>query len=90
MGARTLRAGKKPFANKKWYNPKVHTGWDKHMTPRGRRIKSLKAHGRNLLATARSLLALSNVNSGKKGDRQTYLKAKADAKYFFKKYEESK
>ena len=74
----------------KWYKPEIHTGWDKDMTPRGRRIKSLRAHGRDLLATARSLQALSNVNSGKKGDKQTYLRAKADAKYFFKKYEESK
>ena len=73
----------------KWFKPKVHSGWKKTLTPRGRRIKSLKSHKGNFLSTARSLGALANVNSGKKGDRQTYIKAKADSVYFYKKHKET-
>jgi hypothetical protein len=68
----------------KWYKPKVHSGWSKDLTPRGRRVKALKAHGKSYLATARSLMALSNVNSGKKGDKATMVRARADAKYFYR------
>jgi hypothetical protein len=89
MGARTKRAGKKPFANKKWYNPKVHSGWDKHMTTIGRRRKAIIAH-KTYLAAGRSLQALSNVNSGKNGDKQTARLAGLDARYFFRKHEETK
>jgi hypothetical protein len=66
----------------KWYKPKVHSGWSKDLTPRGRRVKALKAH-KTYLSTARSLQALANVNSGKKGDKATAVKARADAKYFY-------
>ena len=67
----------------KWYKPKVHSGWSKDLTPRGRRVKALRAHKGNYLSTARSLQALSNVNSGKKGDAGTRKAAGADAKYFY-------
>lgn len=73
----------------KWYKPKVHSGWRKDLTPRGRRIKALKAHKGNALSTARSLQALANVNAGKKGDAGTRRAASADAKYFYKLHEKT-
>lgn len=74
----------------KWYKPKVHSGWSKHMTPRGRRVKALRSHKRDYLATARSLQALANVNAGKKGDKQTARLAALDARYFYKMHEKTK
>jgi len=84
MGARTLRAGKKPFANKKWYNPRVHSGWDKDMTTIGRRRKAIIAH-KTYLAAGRSLQALSNVTRDPKTKRLSAL----DARYFFRKHQET-
>ena len=72
----------------KWYKPKIHSGWDKNMTTLGRRRKALAAH-KSYLSTAKSLQALANVNSGKKGDHATYVKASADAKYFYRKHKET-
>jgi hypothetical protein len=70
----------------KWFKPKVHSGWRKTLTPRGRRVKALKAHRGNLLSTARSLGALANASK----DKQTVRLARADSKYFYKKYKEKK
>lgn len=39
---------------KKWYNPRVHSGWDKDMITLGRRRKAIIAH-KTYLAAARSL-----------------------------------
>ncbi len=68
----------------KWFNPKVHSGWSKGATPIARRRKVLASHGKSYLSSGRSMLALANVNKGKKGDLMTRRLATADAKYFFK------
>ncbi len=68
----------------KWYKPKVHSGWSKDLTPRGRRRKSIIAH-KNYLSAARSLQALSSVTTDKKTKRL----AKQDANYFFRKHKET-
>lgn len=68
----------------KWYKPKVHSGWEKGQSNVQRRRLALKAHKKSYLSAGRSLLALANINSGKKGDKATYLKARADANYFFR------
>ncbi len=69
----------------KWYKPKVHSGWDKNMTTLGRRRKSIIAHKGNYLSAARSLGALANVTK----DKSTAVKARADAKYFYRKHKET-
>lgn len=63
----------------KWYQPTTHSGWSKTDSQLVRRRKTLKAHGGDLLATARSLLALSNVTK----DNSTRIKSLADSKHFF-------
>lgn len=65
----------------KWFNPVVHdTGWDKDDRPEVRRAMMLKAHGGNLLESARAMQALANINQ----DRATREAAAKDASYFFK------
>jgi len=85
MGARTLRAGKKPFAVVKWFHPRIHTGWSKDMTTIGRRRKAIVAHKGNYLAAGRSLQALSNTTTDAKTKRLSAL----DARYFFRKHQET-
>ena len=70
----------------KWFKPKVHSGWKKTLTLKGRRVKALKSHKGNFLTTARSLGALANASK----DKQTVRLARADSKYFYKKYKETK
>jgi len=83
MGARTLRAGKKPFAKKaNWFTHRVHTGWHKNQSLAYRRRLVREAHGGNYLTSAKSLLALANVSK----DPATRRAAKADSNYFFKMY----
>lgn len=82
-----------------WFSPKTITGWKKENKAITRRRKLLDAtdkrktlHDR-YVAAARMIQSLANVNKpnykekdpweGK--DRETHLKAKADAVYFFKK-----
>ena len=73
---------------KRWFDPETHTGWDKDFPMAKRRRLVLKAHGRDLLASARGLQALANVQ--KRINPEVSRKARADALYFFKKYEKSK
>ena len=63
----------------KWFDPTTHSGWQKDMPLKTRRNKVFVAHGRDALASARSLQALANVTQ----DSATKRAAKADAKYFF-------
>lgn len=72
--------------SERWYNPQVETGWRKNESPRTRRMKSLRAHGHDLLATARSLQALSNVTT----DKTTKRLAAQDARYFFARYKKGR
>ena len=74
--------GRTPEAGQ-WYAPKVHMGWRKAQPMETRRRLALKAHGGNILATARALQALANVQS--RINPTVAAKARADAKYFFRK-----
>jgi hypothetical protein len=72
---------------KKWFKPKVHTGWDKDQSAATRRRhlisstpKNWTLHRRRLTAGRRAQ-ALANVTQ----DSATKKKAAADAEYFFKK-----
>lgn len=62
----------------KWFKPSKTTGWQKGDTQTQRRRVALASHKGNLLATARSLQALSNVTT----DTETRRKSRADAQYF--------
>lgn len=64
----------------KWFDPKVHSGWKKNLPLVERRTKAFTAHGKNLLATARALLALSNVQQ----DAPTARIAGRDSRFFFR------
>jgi hypothetical protein len=63
----------------KWFRPKIHMGWKKNMPLEERRKLAYQAHGKNLLETARALLALSNVQQ----DAPTARQAGQDARFFF-------
>ena len=63
----------------KWYHPKIHMNWRKTMPLVERRTNAFKAHGKDLLETARALLALSNVTQ----DAPTARVAGQDSRFFF-------
>lgn len=70
-----------------WFEPKVHTGWDKDQLASTRRskllsstTKSMTRHNRYLQAGHRAQ-ALANVTT----DEKTKKLASQDAEYFFKK-----
>ena len=72
---------------KKWFKPGKETGWKKSQKPATRRSHLMKytdkrksLHNRYVQA-GRKAQALANVTK----DKATETKAKADAKYFFKK-----
>lgn len=73
---------------KQWFNniDRSETGWKKDMPTDQRRKVALKAHKGDLLATARSLMALANVTR----DDRTAKLAKSDALYFYREYEKKK
>jgi len=73
--------GRTPKA-RRWYEPTVETGWRKDLPQRTRIARMVRAHGGDLLASARALQALANVTT----DRETKQKAQADAKLLFRKY----
>lgn len=68
--------------SERWYTPKVHMGWRKDVPQAERIRKALSTHKGDLLATARSLQALSNVTA----DVETKRKAKRDASLLFTRY----
>lgn len=72
--------------NKKWFSPGKSTGWSKHDSQKARRANVLRAHKRDLLAATRALQSLANVTQ----DKETRLKASADALHFFKLYKRQK
>ena len=77
--SRRRRKKKTTKKSKKWYSPKVHSGWKKDMPAKERRSLLLKAHKGSLLAAARSKQALANVTK----DEETRVLALKDAEYFF-------
>jgi len=72
------KPGKTP-ESKKFYHPKVEMNWRNDDPEEPRRTNALKAHGNDVLATAKALQALANVTT----DSDTKKLAKADADYFF-------
>ena len=72
--------------NKKWLSPGVKMNWNHQDLREVRRRNALRAHGGDLLATARALQQLANVS-------QVGVVAKAarqDAVHFFAKYQSKK
>lgn len=80
------RRRKSTKGKKRWYAPRVKSGWKKTMPAGKRRKLLLKAHKGNLLSAARSKQALANVTQ----DEQTRTLALADAKHFYAEYSKSK
>jgi len=68
----------------RWFTSGDPLGWRKKDSAEKRRRTALRARGGDALAAGRALLSLSNVNSGRKGDKETHDKALADARYFFR------
>jgi len=68
--------------SEQWYAPKAHTGWSKDLAQKTRIAKVVSAHKGDLLSSARSMQALSNVSV----DPTTKQKAKSDADILFKRY----
>jgi len=68
--------------SKQWFEPSVVTGWSKDLAQSTRINKVVRAHKGDLLASARSMQALSNVTT----DSETCRKSKADANVLFKRY----
>lgn len=77
----TGKPGRTP-KSKRWFKPKVRSGWKASDPASIRRRKVLKAFKGDLLAAARSKQALANVTT----DRSTKVAARADAKYFYNLY----
>ena len=71
-----------PKRKRKWFKPKVHSGWEKGMPAGERRELVLEAHGGDYLSAARSKQALSNISK----DKETKRAAQVDADYFFRMY----
>lgn len=82
------------MANKKWFQKAVNSkppyslgGWKKTQAPTTRRREALSSRpkswslSRRRLSAGRALIALANVTK----DQPTKTKARADAKYFFRK-----
>jgi len=67
---------------RRWFAPKVRSGWEKGMPAGKRRRLLLKAHKGNLLSAARSKQALANVTQ----DEETRVLALADARFFFERH----
>jgi len=73
------KPGKTPKA-KRWFKPRVRTGWEKDMAQDTRLRRTLAAHDGDKLAAGQAMQALANVTT----DRETRQKAQADARYFFR------
>ena len=68
--------------SKRWYRPTVKMDWKKTLPLQVRRDNALDAHGGDLLATGRALIALSNVTT----DAVTRREARKDGLYFLALY----
>ena len=77
---------RKASKKKRWYAPKVHSGWKKSQPAKVRRKLLLRAHKGNLLSAAKSKQALANVTQ----DEETREIALADARFFFEEHKRSK
>lgn len=75
-----------PRRSRKWFKTTTQTGWRKTLSAQTRRQLLIKSHGGDLLAAARSALALSNVTT----DKETKQKAHKDAMALFEKHRVSK
>lgn len=77
------RNGKsKTTKEKRFFHPKVKSGWKKDMPLKERRALVLKSHKGDLLSAARGKQALANVTT----DSETKREAEKDAKYFLQLY----
>ena len=74
----------------RWFAAGKPTGWRKDEKQSTRIRKVLKSRNGNVLAAARALNALANVNSGPEGDKETARKARADARKLFARYRRKK
>jgi hypothetical protein len=72
----------KTSKEKKFFKPKVKSGWKKDMPVKKRRELELKAHKNNLLSASRAKQSLANVST----DRETKIEAEKDARYFLRLY----
>lgn len=81
-------SAKRATAERKFFQPTVHTGWEHDMPMKTRRAKALRAHGGDRLATARGLQALANVS--KTSSPKTSREARKDARYFFETHRKGK
>ena len=79
------KPGKTP-KSKRWYDPKISSGWKADMPAGKRRAIELKARKGDLLEAARAKQALANVTTS----RKTKKAAQADADYFFREYRKKK
>lgn len=70
----------------KWYRAGQRLNWSKDDGQTTRRANALKSRRGNYLKAARALQALANVTR----DEETARKAKADARYFYMKYQKEK
>jgi hypothetical protein len=66
----------------RFFDPQVHTGWKADMPAGKRRNLVRRAHKGDILASARAMQALANVQHRINPD--VARKAKADADYFFR------
>lgn len=66
-------------SGRKWFRPKIRSGWKKSYPAGKRRRLELKARHGDYLSAARAKQALANVTR----DKETKKKAKADADYFY-------
>ena len=80
------RRKKRTSKEKRWYAPKVRSGWEKGMPAKKRRRLTLSAHKGSLLSAARSKQALANVTQ----DEETKVLALEDAQFFFREHKKSK
>ena len=80
------RRKKRTSKEKRWYAPKVRSGWKKSMPAKKRRRLTLTAHKGSLLSAARSKQALANVTQ----DEETRVLALEDAQFFFEEHKKSK
>lgn len=76
--------GRTPKAER-WFEPGVETGWSKDLKQSTRISRVVRAHKGDLLASARSMMALANVTT----DSETRRKSKSDANILFKRYKKT-
>ena len=59
-------------AHNQWFDPRIHTGWEKDMGERKRRKLVLKASKGDKLANGRGMIALANVTTDKETKQKAF------------------